>query len=204
MFTSRTILFELFFLREIMSSQYNSETSQDVLNATLHNVRNLINLLKSIKFTDSTVLFATDQGFKFTVEDGKCMQANAFLQKDLFDFYNIKEEFIVKLPLKVLLHCLMIFGGTSSTVIKFVYSRDGFPLHLVLEEPGIATQCAIRTFEPDDLLDFRFNGQDVVNKIIMQSSKLKEVFLELDATSESIDITMSPDEPYLRFATVGK
>ena len=39
--------------------------------------------------------------------------------------------------------------------------------HNRLEEGGVLTDCRIRTFEPDDTLDFNFTSANVVNKIIL-------------------------------------
>ena len=43
----------------------------------------------------------------------------------------------------------------------------------------------------------------VLNKIIMRSECLKEVFTDLDVTSEMVEILMSPDAPYFRVSTFG-
>lgn len=53
------------------------------------------------------------------------------------------------------------------------------------------------------MVDYNFNSDDVLNKVIMKSSCLKEGFAELDMTSEVLEILMSPDAPYLRISTFG-
>ena len=56
-------------------------------------------------------------GLKVTVEDAKCIQANAFIQEGIFQEYAIKEEQITfKINLTVLLVCLVthcILGNFS-------------------------------------------------------------------------------------------
>lgn len=47
--------------------------------------------LRCVFFQRATVC-ATEKGLKVTVEDTKCVQANAFLQSDLFSQYVLKEE----------------------------------------------------------------------------------------------------------------
>ena len=37
-----------------------------------------------------------------------------------------------------------------------------------LEEDGVLTDCSIKTQEPDEILDFNFSSDNVVNKIIMK------------------------------------
>lgn len=50
------------------------------LTASLDNVRNFSTLLKAIHFRDHATCFATKNGIKVTVENAKCVQANAFIQ----------------------------------------------------------------------------------------------------------------------------
>ena len=45
-----------------------------------------------------------------------------------------------------------------------------------LEEDGVLTDCSIKTQEPDEILDFNFSSDNVVNKIIM---KVKFYFYSL-------------------------
>ena len=64
----------------------------------------------------SAIVFASENGLKVTVEDAKCVQANAFLQTGLFQEFKIKEDHVTfKINLTVLLvsfdlqcnrHCL--------------------------------------------------------------------------------------------------
>lgn len=48
--------------------------------ASLDNVRNLSTVLKAIHFREHATCFATKNGIKVTVENAKCVQANAFIQ----------------------------------------------------------------------------------------------------------------------------
>ena len=48
--------------------------------ASLDNVRNLSTILKAIHFREHATCFATKNGIKVTVENAKCVQANAFIQ----------------------------------------------------------------------------------------------------------------------------
>lgn len=51
-----------------------------VLSASLDNARHLSSLLRAVHFQDHATCFATDSGLRVTVEDAKCIQANAFIQ----------------------------------------------------------------------------------------------------------------------------
>uniref|UniRef100_A0A8C4WEX7 Uncharacterized protein n=1 Tax=Gopherus evgoodei TaxID=1825980 RepID=A0A8C4WEX7_9SAUR len=63
-----------------LSTQPETGDDQYVLVASLDNVRNLSNILKAIHFKDHATCFATTNGIKVTVENAKCLQANAFIQ----------------------------------------------------------------------------------------------------------------------------
>lgn len=56
-------------------------------------------------------------------------------------------------------------------------------------------------FEP--VLDYDFGTANVIGRIIMNSECLKEVFCELDTTSETVQFSMSPDSPHFRITTFG-
>jgi Repair protein Rad1/Rec1/Rad17. len=67
----------------------------------------------------------------------------------------------------------------------------------------VITDCSIRTLEPEDILDFNFLAANVVNKVIFRSECLKEVFAELDSSSDLLEMMFSPDPPYFRITTSG-
>ncbi|XP_077319002.1 cell cycle checkpoint protein RAD1 [Lithobates pipiens] len=189
-------------------SQSEAEDDQYVFTCSLDNARNLSNILKAINFKDHAACFATSNGLKFTVENAKCLQANAFIQAGIFQEFSIQEESVIfRINLTVLLDCLTIFGASAvpatPTALKMCYSGYGHPLMLFLEEGGVMTVCKINTQEPEETLDFDFCSTNVVNKIILQSEGLKEAFSELDMTSDFLQITMSPTKPYFRLSTFG-
>uniref|UniRef100_A0A671RPE9 Cell cycle checkpoint protein RAD1-like n=2 Tax=Sinocyclocheilus TaxID=75365 RepID=A0A671RPE9_9TELE len=75
-----------------LSTQSQADIDQYILIASLDNARNLSNILKAISFRDHAIFSATQNGLKVTVEDSKCLQANAFIQADIFQEYIIKED----------------------------------------------------------------------------------------------------------------
>ncbi|XP_031433268.1 cell cycle checkpoint protein RAD1 [Clupea harengus] len=191
-----------------LSTESQPGDEQYVLVATLDNVRNLSNILKAITFKDHAIFNATRNGLKVTVEDSKCLQANAFIQAEIFQEFVMKEDSVgFQINLTVLLDCLTIFGGSTvpgvTTALRMCYSGYGFPLTLFLEEGGVVTVCKINTQEPEEPIDFDFCSTDVTNKVILQSDSLREAFSELDMTSEILQITMSPCQPFFRLSTFG-
>ncbi|XP_012874062.1 PREDICTED: cell cycle checkpoint protein RAD1 isoform X1 [Dipodomys ordii] len=185
------------------------DEEQYCLVASLDNVRNLSTILKAIHFREYATCVATDNGIRVTVENAKCVQANAFIQADIFREFMIKEESVTfRINFTVLLDCLSIFGSSSMpagtyTALRMCYQGYGHPLILFLEEGGVVTVCKINTQEPEETLDFDFSSTNVINKVILQSDGLREAFSELDMTSDVFQITMSPDKPYFRLSTFG-
>lgn len=191
-----------------LSTQDSDDDSHYVLVAKLDNARNMTTMLKAIHFKDTAIVFASENGLKVTVEDAKCVLANAFIQSELFQQYLLRvEQITFSINLTVLMECLNIFGAasqpSSTTSLKMCYEGYGHPLVLMLEDSGVLTDCSIKTQESEETLDFNFNSANVVNKIIIKSECLKEAFSELDMTSEVLEILMSPDKPHLRLSTFG-
>uniref|UniRef100_A0A6A7FVG9 Cell cycle checkpoint protein RAD1-like n=1 Tax=Hirondellea gigas TaxID=1518452 RepID=A0A6A7FVG9_9CRUS len=189
-------------------SQHEDEHQSYLLCAKIDNAKNVLHLLKAINFKDTATVFASNNGLKVTVEESKSMQANAFIQAEMFQEYSITEEMVTfKINLNVLVECLSIFGGSSTPgvtpALKLCYNGPGSPLVVLLEEAGVLTDCKITTQEADDTLDFNFSNDGVINKVIMRSDCLREVFSELDLSSDLLELYMGPTHPYFRFSTFG-
>ncbi|XP_072164089.1 cell cycle checkpoint protein RAD1-like [Diadema setosum] len=193
-----------------LSTQQSDDDDQNVFSLRVDNARNVSIVLKAIHFKDRDLatFCASENGLKVTVEDAKCVQANAFIQANIFQEYYMRDPTATfKINLSVLLDCLNIFGsnpmGGATPALKMSYAGYGSPLLLMLEESGVVTDCSIRTLEPDEMLDFNFCSANVINKIIMKSDCLKDAFQELDISSEVIEILLSPDKPFFRLSTFG-
>lgn len=65
------------------------------------------------------------------------------------------------------------------------------------------TNCSIKTLEAEESLNFDFDNSNILNKLIIRSECLKEIFAELDTSSDVLEITLSPDKPYFRLSTFG-
>jgi hypothetical protein len=72
-----------------------------------------------------------------------------------------------------------------------------------LEESGVLTDCSIQTQDADEVLDFDFCSSNVVNRVILKADCLREVFAELDMSSDSLEILLSPSPPFCRLSTSG-
>lgn len=150
-----------------------------------------------------------------TVEDAKCVQANAFVKTEIFEEFFLKPSAEVEdeegsgdlsfaVNLSVVLECLqMLSGDQPSHTVKLCYLGFGHSLEILMEEDGVISDSQIKTSEADENLDFNFANAKIVSKIIMHSSYLKEVFSELDNSSDHIEFIINPSDETFRVRTIG-
>ncbi|KAL4841208.1 hypothetical protein H8958_000122 [Nasalis larvatus] len=97
----------------LLTQQIQDENDQYSFVASLDNVRNLSTILKAGHFRKCGTYFATKNGIKVTLENTKCVQANAFIQAGIFQELKVQEESVTfRINLIVLLDCLSIFGSS--------------------------------------------------------------------------------------------
>lgn len=164
---------------------------------------------------DYSTWFISSNGIKVTVEDAKCVQSNAFVKSDLFQEFNLQagrgdeegtDDLSFSINQKVVLECLNCLAGDgaySGPSVNLCYSGYGHPLTILLEDRGVISDSQINTREAEECLDFNFANANVVSKIIMSSQLLKDIFSELDSSSEYIQFIISPDEPNFCIKTSG-
>ncbi|KAL8278047.1 hypothetical protein RQP46_009507 [Phenoliferia psychrophenolica] len=154
---------------------------------------------------DKAVVDIQAHGIKITVEEGRSIQANAYLQANTFSSYTFTAPRPDHTPTPApndedddddddpSPHCS--FGISLSTMLECLN---------IFEESGIVTRCEITTYEPDELMDLPFDDDAKIQKLIMKSEWLRDAFNEIDPSSEKITITFSPAEyaptPYNRYA----
>ncbi|XP_076224856.1 cell cycle checkpoint protein RAD1 isoform X1 [Nomia melanderi] len=176
--------------------------------AKLGNLKTIVQLLKAINFKESATCFGTENGLKLTVEDVKCMQASAYIPSHVFQEFTLQEDVIFRINLNVLVECLCMFWSNinsqgSSVTFQLFYKGTGYPVTVLIEEDGIITDCSLKTQEPDELLDFHLEPENVLNKVVLQTELLKDILSELDPTSDLIELLLSPSAPYFRISTAG-
>ena len=71
---------------------------------------------------------------------------------------------------------------------KNVQQGNGHPVTVLIEEDGIITDCSLKTQEPDELLDFHLEPENVLNKVVLQTELLKDILSELDSSSDLIEV----------------
>jgi cell cycle checkpoint protein len=89
-------------------------------------------------------------------------------------------------------------------VCRLSYAGIGAPFSIILEESGVTTTCNLNTYEPESPEEIPFMRDDMQVKIIMQARWLFDSVSELSSTSPTrLDITASPDAPYLSLSASG-
>ena len=168
---------------------------------------------------EQSTWFISKNGIKVTVEDAKCVQSNAFIKSDIFTEFDLKpgrgdeedsDDLSFSINLNVVIECLNMFGGVgsgenlgASPYLKMCYGGYGHPFILLLEEQGVINDSQIRTREAEECLDFNFANASIASKIILNSDYFKEVFSELDTSSEYIEFIVSPTDQYYQIKTSG-
>lgn len=61
-------------------------------------------------------------------------------------------------------------------------------MSIIIEENGVITDCSLKTQDPDELLDFRLEPENVLNKVVLQTELLKDILSELDPTSDLMEV----------------
>eukprot|EP01094_Clydonella_sp_ATCC50884_P023345 TRINITY_DN5569_c0_g1_i2.p1 TRINITY_DN5569_c0_g1~~TRINITY_DN5569_c0_g1_i2.p1 ORF type:complete len:318 (+),score=84.62 TRINITY_DN5569_c0_g1_i2:44-955(+) len=172
----------------------------------------LSQLLQAINWEPNMKVQVTisSRGIKFTAEQVNVMQATVFLQKHLFqafavDVSQVKEGFYFGLDLSVLIDCLNLYGNTSvhPTTLQMVMPPSGTPLSIWLRHKDILTDINMNLFAIDRIYPFPFSASRMVNKLIIDSTWLKEAFNELDWSADDVTLTLSPDAPHFRLTTGG-
>jgi cell cycle checkpoint protein len=91
-----------------------------------------------------------------------------------------------------------------SGVCRLSYAGMGSPFSVILEEAGVTTTCNLNTYEPESPEEIPFQRDAMQVKIIMQARWLHDAVTELSTTTPSkLDITASPNAPYLSLSSAG-
>lgn len=57
--------------------------------------------------------------------------------------------------------------------------------------------------DADDILDFNFPTTTDINKVIVLSTEFKEIFNDLDSSSDCVEFFLSSESPYFVISTFG-
>jgi len=130
-------------------------------------------------------------GFRFTVEKHGCLQAHVYLKRELFSEFKCTGQQQFGINLTILLDCLSIFSSSDNFVsLQISFAGEGSPLLLDMID-GIGECSAIKllllilfavsssggiyTIDTCGPTDFCWAANPAVNRIIVQSSSIKEL-----------------------------
>ncbi|CAG9559378.1 unnamed protein product [Danaus chrysippus] len=183
-------------------------TSQYYFTASMDSGKTLYNLLKSIQFQECAVFCAMNEGLKLTVEEGKCVQASAYIPADNFTEYHVRDDVDVlfKINISVLTECLNIFGANEDSSLKMYYRCEGSPLLLVLQPQSminVMTDCEIATQIADSILELRDEDVPEVAKLVLKASAFMGLLGDLERSCDTIEINLSPEHPNVSIITYG-
>ncbi|KRX70316.1 Cell cycle checkpoint protein RAD1 [Trichinella sp. T6] len=188
------------------SSSFNADYNNSALfRGDTDFTRAIHSMIKAVMFRDTGTVFFTENGMKITVEDYQYVQANVFVQRAMFNDYVLVGsgiDFRIKLPM--LCECLNFLGSSTSgngPRLELSYMRDGAPLRLILEECGVVTDCRIKTLRPEDYVEFDFSTDKITCKVIMKPDFLRDAFLDVDSSSEYLELKIDADKGFTIAAT---
>ncbi|KRZ18164.1 Cell cycle checkpoint protein RAD1 [Trichinella zimbabwensis] len=188
------------------SSSFNADYNNSALfRGDTDFTRAIHSMIKAVMFRDTGTVFFTENGMKITVEDYQYVQANVFVQRAMFNDYVLVGsgvDFRIKLPM--FCECLNFLGSSTSgngPRLELSYMRDGAPLRLILEECGVVTDCRIKTLRPEDYVEFDFSADKITCKVIMKPDFLRDAFLDVDSSSEYLELKIDAGKGFTIAAT---
>ncbi|XP_041971903.1 cell cycle checkpoint protein RAD1 [Aricia agestis] len=183
-------------------------TSQYYFTAAMDSGKTLCSLLKAIQFQECAVFSAMPEGLKLTVEEGKCVQASAYIPAENFTEYNVRDDVDVmfKISIAVLTECLNIFGSGEESSLKMYFRCEGSPLLLVLQPQSVnnvMTDCEIATQTADSVLELRDENAEDVAKLVLKAPAFLGLLADLERTCDTIELNLSPVHPHVSIVTYG-
>ncbi|KAF9803481.1 hypothetical protein SFRURICE_015293 [Spodoptera frugiperda] len=183
-------------------------TSQYYFTASMDSGKTLCSLLKAIQFQETAVFCALPEGLKLTVEEGKCVQASAYVPSDNFTEYHVRDDVDVmfKISIAVLAECLNIFGSGEESSLKMYYRGEGSPLLLVLQPQSVnnvMTDCEIATQTADSVLELRDEDAEEVAKLVLKAPAFLGLLADLERSCEVFELNLSPEHPNVSIVTYG-
>ncbi|XP_028026813.1 cell cycle checkpoint protein RAD1 isoform X2 [Bombyx mandarina] len=184
------------------------DSSQYHFTASMDSGKTLCSLLKAIQFQESAVFCALPEGLKLTVEEGKCVQASAYIPADNFTEYHVRDDVdvIFKISLAVLAECLNIFGSGEEASLKMYYKCEGSPLLLVLQPQSfrnVMTDCEIWSQTPDSMLELRSPEETDVAKLVVRAGALLAVLGDVERSADVLELRLQPEPPHFTIVTYG-
>ena len=156
----------------------------------------------------------------------RSFQANAYFQRCHFHEFKLaddKLEYNFKISMPTVIECLHLFGsssgllrssttsshsslfggGSALTTLIIHYEKYGEPLKMFMEEDGVVSKAEIPTQDYDEPLQFDFCPPNVIAKVVLVSEYTKDVFLDLDFSSEFLEMMFNKNDQIFVLTTNG-
>lgn len=157
---------------------------------------------------DEVLCIISDEGLKFVVEDSKCFQSIAYIQKTSFSHFKIKpskEPYSFGLSLSAFTEYLNSFVDNDSSSMKLIYFGPGslFVLNLIQSEDyddeeddpdndtgenQIFTEYLLRIKNCEDMIDFEEAEENLANSTIFDGPDFYEILNDIDKTIDELEI----------------
>lgn len=213
---------EAYIIQNISVMKYDPGDDTSEFIGHLDNIKTFANSLNALNISDYAFIQIDKSGFRCTVEQNKCVQANLFLTPMCFTEYHIGQERVCfTININTLYECLSIYSGTECS-LKMSYSEINGALQLLLvpqNEYNIITECSIRTISfnnmgggndqtvgvGNDIMDLSLieDENNPLNTVYVCGSDLSNIFNGFDKTTEEFEIFLSPVAPYFQITALG-
>ena len=100
-------------------------------------------------------------------------------------------------------HSTLFGGGSALTNLIIHYEKYGEPLKMFMEEDGVVSKAEIPTQDYVEPLQFDFCQPNVIAKVLLASEYMKDVFSELDFSSEFLEMTFNETDKMFVLTTNG-
>lgn len=196
------------------TSQNVSSHRQYMFHGEIESMQSLVPVLKAICIKRTAIMAITERGLKISCEeDSKTVQANAFIERNLFRLYEMRDESkpeTLCFRMSDLLSALSIlfpasksssedatFGLQRSSVLKLKYENaDRLKLQVISGDHS--AMAYIQTFVPINLVVF---SMSFVNKIILDASVLIDFWKSVDTASTYLQMRIENDHPWFEMNT---
>lgn len=181
------------------------------------NIKALMLVLKAVQVERTVAIVFTNRGLKVTSEDGyKSLQANAFIDRNLFTRYELEHpdepkqicihmaDFLCALSLLFQNKRPKLGGGsfldldTDEVARLTIKLQQVDQLKLLVQNGNDSMAASIRTFEPIPLEVYAI---PFVNKIIIDSILMIDYFRSLDTSAKVIQLSVPENNPGLELYT---
>ncbi|KAL1508942.1 hypothetical protein ABEB36_003756 [Hypothenemus hampei] len=171
-----------------------------MFNAQLTEVKTVCNMLKSIAIKEFAVFRPMEEGLKVTLEEMRCVETSAYIPREIFSLYQVKEseDNLFKINLKTFTDVINIFGDDINTTLKLSFNSPGSPLRLIVShaEDNVFIECEMKTLNINEFESPSLAEECNLNKIVVNANIFVELLQRLDNSADELKIVFQPDFPY--------